>query len=114
MEQNNTIQELKSVQWEAQIINDATTFKIVEFGATWCGPCRALQATLVEINKELHSDKLKFYKVNVETEDTLVEQFAINAVPTLIIFGKTGEEIARVNGALTKDKLVIMLSNYIK
>ena len=75
---------------------------IIEYGALWCSPCRALEPVLEELSKE--TTKAKFYKIDVDKEPELTRKFDIMSVPTIIIF-KKGKEILRINGFPGKEKL---------
>ena len=57
---------------------------LVDFWASWCGPCRMLSPIIDEIAKE--TDKVKVGKVNVDEESDLATQFAVMSIPTLILF----------------------------
>jgi thioredoxin 1 len=86
---------------------DAMTKKgnvVVDFWASWCGPCKIVSPILEQVAAVLH-DKVAFGKVNVDNEYELAERFEIMAVPSLLFF-KDGELIDRITGALSKDELV--------
>ena len=63
---------------------------IVDFFATWCGPCKALGPVLDELAAE-YGDKLTIYKVDVDQERELAEAFGIRSVPTLLFIPADGE-----------------------
>lgn len=64
---------------------------LVDFWATWCGPCKMLAPVLAEFAEE-HKDKLKVGKVNVDEQRDLAIKYNITSIPTLILF-KNGEII---------------------
>ncbi len=80
---------------------------LVDFWATWCGPCRMVGPVVAEIAEE-YEGKVKVGKVNVDEEDELAEKFGVQSIPTIILF-KNGEEAARQVGFAPKAKLVQML-----
>ena len=80
---------------------------LVDFWATWCGPCRMVGPVVAEI-AEQYEGKVKVGKVNVDEEDELAERFGVQSIPTIILF-KNGEEAARQVGFAPKAKLVQML-----
>jgi thioredoxin 1 len=75
---------------------------IVDFYADWCGPCKRLAPIFSELSEEM--DSVKFLKVNVEDESELAGKYAVQSIPTLIIF-KDGEPVERIMGLMPKDEL---------
>jgi len=74
---------------------------IVDFYATWCGPCKMLGPVFEEVSKE--SD-IKFIKVDIDEHEELCKEYKVMSVPTLILF-ENGKEIKRNIGFIPKDKL---------
>ena len=77
---------------------------IVDFWATWCGPCRMLSPLLDEVEAEIE-DKVEVVKVNVDDADEIAMRFRIMSIPTLLFF-KNGEMVDRSVGAMPKSALV--------
>ena len=77
---------------------------IVDFWATWCGPCRMLSPILDEVEEEM-SDKLTVVKVNVDDADEVAAQYRIMSIPTLLFF-KNGQIVDKTVGAMPKSILV--------
>ena len=77
---------------------------IVDFWATWCGPCRMLSPLLDEVEEEM-ADKIEVVKVNVDDADEVAMRFRIMSIPTLLFF-KNGAIVDRSVGAMPKSALV--------
>ena len=77
---------------------------IVDFWATWCGPCRMLSPVLDEVEEEM-ADKITVVKVNVDDADEIAMRYRIMSIPTLV-FVKNGQMVDRTVGAMPKSALV--------
>lgn len=77
---------------------------LVDFWASWCGPCRALGPVVEEIGNEM-ADRLAVYKCDVDAEGSLAQRFGIMSIPTLILF-KNGEAVHTMVGSAPKAELV--------
>lgn len=77
---------------------------LVDFWASWCGPCRALGPVVDEISREM-ADRLTVYKCNVDDEADLATRFRIVSIPTLILF-KGGQPVHTMIGNMPKATLV--------
>ena len=77
---------------------------LVDFWATWCGPCRMLAPVVAEIAEELDG-RLTVGKVNVDELPELAAQFGIISIPTLILF-RNGEVVKKTIGYCTKEELL--------
>lgn len=80
---------------------------LVDFWATWCGPCRMLSPLVEEVSQE-HADTLAVGKVNVDECPELAQQFGVMSIPTLILF-KDGQVVDKRIGYQPKDELENML-----
>lgn len=76
---------------------------VLDFWATWCGPCRMLSPVLDDLAAE-YRDRVRFSKVNVDNEPELSARFGIASIPTLIFF-KNGEAQKRAVGYREKYEL---------
>ena len=77
---------------------------LVDFWASWCGPCRALGPVVDQISQEM-ADRLTVYKCNVDEEEELAARFRIVNIPTLILF-KGGQPAHTIIGNMPKPALV--------
>ena len=76
---------------------------LVDFFATWCGPCKMLAPTLDELESE-YEGKVKFVKVDIDQEPELTMGYGVMSVPTLMLF-KDGKPSAASVGVRPKDEL---------
>ena len=76
---------------------------VIDFWATWCGPCRMLAPIIAELAKE-YDGKIVVGKCDVEENEDLAQEFAIRNIPTVLFF-KGGEIVDKVVGAVSKTKL---------
>ena len=80
---------------------------MIDFWATWCGPCRVLSPTVDEIAEEMEG-KVVVAKCNVDDADDIAAQFGIRNIPTLI-FLKDGQPVARMVGEVYKEAIMAQL-----
>jgi thioredoxin 1 len=92
-----------------EIINGNTPV-LVDFFATWCGPCKMQTPILTEVSEEL-GNTARILKIDVDRNQILAQKFGVRGVPTLIIF-KKGEVKWRTSGVKMKDELVTLLKQY--
>ena len=72
---------------------------VVDFWATWCGPCQQFAPTFKQVASQVEP-KARFIKIETEAEQAISAKYNIRSIPTLAIF-KNGKEIDRVSGALS-------------
>jgi thioredoxin 1 len=85
---------------------------LVDFYATWCGPCQALSPIIGEVKKQLGT-KMKVIKIDVDKKKSISNKYKIRTLPTLAIF-QNGEILWRASGMKTKTELLGITSQFIK
>ena len=95
------IEHLNSKNFKDFVKNNE--YVVVDFWASWCGPCRALAPVFEEVagQKTTH----KFAKVNVDDEEDLALSFGVTTIPTVLLFHK-GTLIDRISGYMSTEKLI--------
>ena len=88
--------------FQAEVV-DSDTPVVVDFWAEWCGPCKAIAPIVEELAGE-YDGKVKFAKMDVDTNPGVPMQFGIRGIPTLIIFNG-GKAVDQVVGAVPKSML---------
>ena len=91
--------------FEKEVINSDVPV-IVDFWATWCGPCRMIAPILEEISEE--TINVKICKVDVDDQPELAAEYGIQSIPTLIVF-KNGEPVNKAIGVRPKDDILKLL-----
>lgn len=90
-----------------QDIVKGETPTLVDFFATWCGPCKAMQPTLDQLKTDMN-EKVRILKIDVDKNQAVAEKFKVRGVPNFVLF-KNGEIIWRQSGGMSlqtlKDKI---------
>ena len=84
-----------------EIVKEGLT--IVDFFATWCGPCKMLAPIFESLSKEM-SDKVDFAKIDIDRSLEIAQEYKVVSVPTMIIF-KNGKEVQRMVGFTPKEQI---------
>lgn len=85
---------------------------LVDFYATWCGPCKALSPIVNEVKKELGTS-MRVIKIDVDKKKSISNKYKIKSLPTLAIF-QNGEIQWRASGMKTKSELLRIANRFIK
>ncbi|MEZ3518339.1 MAG: thioredoxin [Muribaculaceae bacterium] len=83
---------------------------LVDFFATWCGPCQALAPVLEELHAEM-GDRVKIIKIDIDENEALAAAMKVRSVPTLMIY-KDGEQKWRGVGLHSRSDLKALLEQY--
>lgn len=96
---------VKSQEFQTKVL-DADKPVLVDFFATWCGPCKRLGPTVDEIEKD-KAGEAYVYKVDIDQSPDIAARYRVNSVPTLILF-KGGEPVKKSIGAVPKADLLAL------
>ena len=91
-------------------IISSDTLVLVDFFATWCGPCKMMHPILEELKQKL-GDKIRIIKIDVDTNQAFSSQYNIQSVPTLILF-RNNELLWRQSGAMSLHNLMNVIKQY--
>ncbi|GGD24279.1 thioredoxin [Flavobacterium orientale] len=84
---------------------------LVDFFATWCGPCQSLSPILKEVKDSL-GETISIIKIDVDKNQSLAAQYQVKGVPTMLLF-QNGKQLWRQSGVLSKQQLLQIISEKI-
>lgn len=94
----------------SDIINKDTPV-LIDFFATWCGPCKAMSPILDDLKKQM-GEQVSIVKIDVDKNPGVAAKYQVRGVPTLIIF-KSGEQLWRQYGVYSAHDLKAILNQYL-
>lgn len=83
---------------------------LIDFFATWCGPCQAMPPILKELKSNL-GDKVSVLKIDVDKNQQIASKYGVRSVPTLMLF-KKGELVWRESGVFSAQQLAAVINQY--
>lgn len=105
--------EIKSASEFQSIIENEKKLVVVDFYATWCGPCKMLSPILEEVADELKNE-IVMIKIDIDKFGEISKNYFISSVPTLLFF-KNGEKVGEEVGYKPKDDLIDLIkTEYLK
>src|SRR5512137_1628532 len=104
------IPKLTDAVFEAEVLKSLLPV-IVDFTATWCGPCKMLDPLVEQLAQEWNG-KVKVVKLDVDDNSNLAMQYGVMGVPTLLLF-VGGNPVQRLTGFQPKDRIVSKFGSYI-
>jgi|TARA_R110000751_G_scaffold153898_1_gene258985 thioredoxin 1 len=84
---------------------------LVDFYATWCGPCKMMSPLLEQVSKDV-GDSARILKIDIDNNRNVAAQYGIRSVPTLILF-KEGKQVWRQSGVPPKNLIVESVNNFV-
>ncbi len=104
------VQEIKDMNF-SQTVEASSTPVVVDFWASWCGPCKMLGPVIDEISEEL-IDKAEFFKLNVDENPVISTQYKIASIPTVMVF-KDGKVVDTLVGFRPKEAIKDIIEKHI-
>ena len=100
------VKKIDNKQFEAEV-KSSTGVCLVDFFATWCGPCTMLAPTLEELSEEF-SGSVKFFKIDIDQYPDLATEYKIMSIPTVILF-KDGVPAGKIVGLRDKGDYIDLI-----
>ena len=100
------ITEITQQNFESEVLGSSVPV-LVDFWASWCGPCRMLSPVVDEL-AEKYEGKVKFGKINVDEQPRLAMNYGVESIPTLLLF-KDGRPVDKSVGVVPKSSIEQML-----
>ncbi|HBC96157.1 MAG TPA: thioredoxin [Clostridium sp.] len=104
------IKEIKDSDF-SNSVKDSVTPVVVDFWASWCGPCKMLSPVMEEVSNEMQG-KAKFLKLNVDENPVTAAQFKISSIPTVMVF-KDGNVVDKFVGFRPKNSIRDILEKHV-
>ena len=101
------VTEVTDANFDEEVVN-ATEPVLVDFTATWCGPCKMIAPLVEELAGE-YAGRMKVVKVDIDNSPGTAGRFGVRGVPTLKVF-KSGEVVAEQVGAIPKPKIAELMN----
>ena len=99
-------EQIGSIDWQAKVL-DADEPVLVDFFATWCGPCKMMAPVIDEVAAE-KAGVVSVYKIDIDENPDIAQKYGVMSIPTFIAF-KGGEPAKKTLGAQPKEAILAML-----
>ena len=99
-------EQINASDWQAKVL-DAEVPVLVDFFATWCGPCKMMAPVIDEVGVE-KAGEVAVYKIDIDENMEIAQKYGVMSIPTFIVF-KDGEPAAKTLGAQPKENILAML-----
>ena len=100
-------QQISAAEFESKVLG-ASEPVLVDFFATWCGPCRMMAPTIDEVSQEM-AGKASVYKLDIDEAPKIAQQLGIMSVPTFMVF-KDGKVASQTIGAQPKENILALFA----
>uniref|UniRef100_A0A6C0BUZ6 Thioredoxin domain-containing protein n=1 Tax=viral metagenome TaxID=1070528 RepID=A0A6C0BUZ6_9ZZZZ len=94
-------------------LKDKNCLKLFYFTASWCGPCKRIKPLIEKLSEGLDESKIIFYQVDIESNETLSNQYNIRSVPTFLLFDSNNSLLDNCSGSDIK-KIHALLKKHMK
>jgi thioredoxin 1 len=106
MAEESSLVHVNDKNFSSEVLNSDLPV-LVEFWATWCGPCRSISPIVEALAKEF-SGRVKVTKLNVDESPATPSQYGVRGIPTLILF-KSGKILDQIIGSVPKTRLKALI-----
>lgn len=100
-------QQISAAEWQEKVL-DASETVLVDFFATWCGPCKMMAPVIDEIATE-KAGEVSVYKIDIDQNPEIAQRYGVMSIPTFIAF-KGGEPASKTLGAQPKENILNLLA----
>lgn len=104
------VKEINYTNFEENVIK-SDKLTVVDFFATWCGPCRKLGPILEEVETEI-GEKVNFRKIDTDDNIEAAQKYQVSGLPTLLVF-KNGEVVERMVGLMPKSSIITNIEKHL-
>ena len=102
------VSEFTDSNFQAEVLGSSEPV-LVDFWATWCGPCRAVAPVVEELARE-YKGRVKVGKLDIDANQDVAQKYGIMSIPTILLF-KNGQKAGQIVGAVPKKKLEELLKS---
>lgn len=98
-------EQINAADWQAKVLDEKEPV-LVDFFATWCGPCKMMAPVIDEVAAE-KAGEVKVYKIDIDDNMEIAQKYGVMSIPTFIVF-KNGEPAAKTLGAQPKENILAL------